>query len=43
MNDQKYLTSHKVDMHLAAAKGARHESPDRCWLLLIIPQISQEP
>ncbi len=42
MNDQKYLTSHKVDMLLAATEGARHEARDRCWSLLIISHISQE-
>jgi type 1 fimbriae regulatory protein FimB len=35
MNDRKHLLSAEVDKLLAATKGTRHETRDRCLLLLM--------
>lgn len=35
MEDRKHLTGHEVEKLLAATKGARNESRDRCFLLLM--------
>jgi type 1 fimbriae regulatory protein FimB len=35
MNDRKHLVAAEVEKLLAAAKGARHETRDRCLLLLM--------